>query len=85
MDQGLKDQNSEMRDFSPTYKGDDHDNVNLMDMEDQPQIEDEIHSSADFLAGAFIFHWLLTKQTLKLRRKLLGQPKSAHSIHMQCG
>ena len=53
MDQGPKDQNSETRDFSTADEGDDHDNVNLVNMELEPQIEDEIHSSADFLEGTF--------------------------------
>lgn len=50
MDQGLKDQNSETRDFSPVDEGDD---VDLVDMELEPRIEDEINSSADFLEGGF--------------------------------
>lgn len=33
MDEGLKDQNSEMRDFFVVDEGDDYDNVNLVDME----------------------------------------------------
>ena len=53
MDQSPKDQNSETRAFSAADEGDDHDNVNLVDMELEPQIEDETHSSADFLEGAF--------------------------------
>ena len=53
MDQGPKDQNSETRDFSPADEGDNHDNVNLMDMELEPQLEDEIPSAADLLAGTF--------------------------------
>ena len=53
MDQSPKDQNSETRDFSAADEGDDHDNVNLVDIELEPEIEDEIHSSADFLEGAF--------------------------------
>lgn len=53
MDQSPKDQNSETRDFSAADKGDDHDNVNLVDMELELQIEDDIHSSANFLGGAF--------------------------------
>lgn len=52
MDQGPKDQNSETRDFSAADEGDDHDNVNLVDMEVELQNEDEIHSSANFLGGA---------------------------------
>ena len=52
MDQSPKDQNSETRDFSAD-EGDVHDNVNLVDMELEPEIEDEIHSSADFLERAF--------------------------------
>ena len=36
MDQGPKDQNSETRDLSPADEGDNHDNVNLMDMELEP-------------------------------------------------
>ena len=38
MDQSPKDQNSETRDFSAADKGDDLDNVNLLDMEIEPQI-----------------------------------------------
>ena len=53
MDQGPKDQNSETRDFSLADEGDNHDNVNLMDMELEPQLEDEIPSAADLLAGTF--------------------------------
>ena len=53
MDQGPKDQNSETRDFSAADKGNDHDNVNLVNMKLEPQIKDEIHSSADSLEGAF--------------------------------
>ena len=53
MDQGPKDQNSGTREFSAVDEGNDHDNVNLVNMELEPQIEDEIHSSADFLEGAF--------------------------------
>ena len=59
MDQSPKDQTSETRDFSAADEGDDQHNVNLVDMELEPEIEDEIHSSADFL----IFHSLLKQQT----------------------
>ena len=55
MDQGPKDQNSETRDFSPANKGDDYDDVSLVDMELQPPIEDEIHSSAGLLEGVLNF------------------------------
>jgi len=44
---------SETRDFSPTNEGDDHDDVNLVDMKLEPPIEDEIHSSAGLLEGVF--------------------------------
>ena len=70
MDQSLKDQNSETRDFSASDEGDDHDNVNLMDMELKPQIEDEIHSSADFLESAF---------NLSFTSKAAGDLRSAFS------
>ena len=53
MDQGPKDHNSETRDFSAADEGDDHNNVNLVNIELEPQIADEIHSSADFPEGAF--------------------------------
>lgn len=53
MDQSPKDQNSETRDYSAADEGDGHDNVNLVDMELEPEIEDEIHNSADFFEGAF--------------------------------
>ena len=72
MDQSPKDQNSEMRDFSVADEGDDHDNVNLMDMELEPQIKDKIHSSADFLKGAFNISFASKAADPRTSRKLTG-------------
>ena len=72
MDQSPKDQNSETRDFSAADEGDDHDNVNLMDMELEPQIEDKIHSSADFLEGAFNLSFASKAADSRTSRKLTG-------------
>ena len=70
MDQSLKDQNSETRDFSAA-DGNDHDNV-LVDMELEPQIEDEIHSSADFLEGAFNLSFASKAADPRTLRRLTG-------------
>ena len=78
-DQGPKDQNSEMRDFSPANKGDDHDDVNLVDMELEPQIEDEIHSSADFLEGAFNLSFASKAADLGTLRKPTGDSRIRHA------
>ena len=67
MDQGPKDQNSETRDLSPA--NDNHDNVNLMDMELEPQLEDEIPSAADLLAGAFNISYPTYEADLETSRK----------------
>ena len=72
MDQSPKDQNSETRDFSTTDEGDDHDNVNLVDMELEPKIEDEIHSSADFLEGAFNLSFVSKAADPRTSRKPTG-------------
>ena len=72
MDRGPKDQNSETRDFSPANKGDDHDDVNLVDMELEPQIEEEIHSSAGFLEGAFNLSFASKAAGLGTSRKPTG-------------
>ena len=69
MDQGPKDQNSETRDLSPADEGDNHDNVNLMDMELEPQLEDEIPSAADLLAGAFNISFATYEADLETSRK----------------
>ena len=69
MDQGSKDQNSEMRDLSPADEGDNHDNINLMDMELEPQFEDEIPSAADLLAGAFNISYPTYEADLETSRK----------------
>jgi len=53
-------------------KSDDHDDVNLVDMELKPQIEDEIHSSADFLEGAFDLPFASKVADLGTSRKLTG-------------
>ena len=72
MDQSPKDQNSETRDFSAADEGDDHDNVNLVDMELEPEIEDEIHSSADFLEGAFSLSFASKAADPRTSRKPTG-------------
>ena len=69
MDQGPKDQNSETRNLSPADEGDNHDNVNLMDMELEPQLEDEIPSAADLLAGAFNISFVTYEADLETSRK----------------
>ena len=69
MDQGPKDQNMETRDLSPADEGDNHDNVNLMDMELEPQLEDEIPSAADLLAGAFNISFATYEADLETSRK----------------
>lgn len=69
MGQGPKDQNSETTDFSPVDKGGDQDNVHLIDMELQPQLEDEIHSLAGFLAGAFNLSFATNEADLETSRK----------------
>ena len=69
MDQGPKDQNSETRDLSPADEGNNHDNVNLMDMELEPQLEDEIPSAADLLAGAFNISFATYEADLETSRK----------------
>ena len=46
-------------------------------MEVESQIEDKIHSSADFLAGAFNHPFAAYEAALKPRGKLLKKPKSA--------
>ena len=70
--QSPKDQNSETRDFSAADEGDDHGNVSLVDMELEPQIEDEIHSSADFLEGAFNLSFTSKAAGLRTSRKPTG-------------
>ena len=55
--------------FSPADEGDNHDDVNLMDMELEPQIEDEIPSAADFLAGAFNISFATYEADLETSRK----------------
>ena len=53
MGQVPKDQNSETKYFSAADEGDGHDNINRVNMEHEPQIEEEIHSLIDFPEGAF--------------------------------
>ena len=72
MDQGSKDQNSETRDFSAADVGDDHDSVSLVNMELEPQIEDEIHSSADFPEGAFNLSFASKEADPRTSRKPTG-------------
>ena len=82
MDQGPKDQNSETRDFSAADEGDDHDNVNLVNMELEPQIEDEIHCSADFLEGALNISFASkAADPIESRENPLGQPNPVH-LHL---
>ena len=60
---------------SAADKGNDHDNVNLVDMELEPQIEDEIHSSADFLEGAFNLSFTSKAADPRTLRKPTGTAK----------
>ena len=80
MDQGPKDQNSETRNLSPADEGDNHDNVNLMDMELEPQLEDEIPSAADLLAGAFNISYPTYEADLEISRKST-QPAEMDTLH----
>ena len=82
MDQSPKDQNSETRDFSTTDEGDDHDNVNLVDMELEPEIEYEIHSSADFLEGAFNLSFVSKAADPRTSRKPTGTAEYSAHFHL---
>lgn len=69
MDQGRK----ETRDFLAN-EGDDHDNVNLVDIELKPQIEEKIQSSPDLLEEGFNLSFASKAADPKAISELQGTP-----------
>ena len=54
--------------------------INLMDMELEPQLEDEIPSAADLLAGAFNISYPTYEADLEISRKST-QPAEMDTLH----